>query len=146
MWMAYVQEIPVVDLTSGIQHLHQTFTNLSFDAYHEANYGMGRFYTMEECIRLGEKYDNGEEACTNYLDGKIDLIEFGHQLQNAGLGDYLYHIKEHLPEDIRLYFCPPSDDDKDNEVQETEGDNGQTDDNKDNEVQETDGDNDQNNK
>lgn len=44
MWIAYAGSIDVVDLKSGVASLWQ----LSFDAYHEANYGMGRFLSEGE--------------------------------------------------------------------------------------------------
>lgn len=139
MWMAYIEEIPIVDLNSAIQYLHQTFSNLSFDAYHESNYGMGRFYTMEECIQLGEKYDKGEEACSKCLSNEIGLIEFGNQLQNAGLGNYLYHIKEHLPEGVRQRFCPDGDDEDDDDDDDKDNEDRNADEEQTNLVQGNDG-------
>lgn len=65
--MTYVEEIQIKDVQSEMQHLCQKFSHLSFEAYDEAKYGMGKFYSSEECIKLGDQYDKDEAICTNYI-------------------------------------------------------------------------------
>lgn len=71
MWMAYVDEVEVVDLESGVKYLSQLFSNLRFDAEHEAVYGMGRFFTEEECNNLATKYEEGRKICQDFLMREI---------------------------------------------------------------------------
>lgn len=47
MWMAYVQSIEIFDFKSTTDNLNQQFTNLAFDAYHEAVYVMGKFLPVD---------------------------------------------------------------------------------------------------
>lgn len=97
MWMAYIEEIEVKDFKSAVENIRQTFSNLAFDAHHEAVYGMGAFLQPEECIKLGHRYDAGRDACDDLLDSEIGLIEWYNILKNNNLDNYCYDIKQHLP-------------------------------------------------
>lgn len=109
MWMAYVNEIEIKDLRSGVQFLIQKFSNLSFDARHEAIYGMGTIMSSEKCEKLADNYDKGEEFCQKYLDGKIDIIELCNELEDLELERFLYRLKNFLPAWISSLYFPDSD-------------------------------------
>lgn len=119
MWMAYVKDIEVSDLQSGVEYLSQTFSNLSFDARHEAVYGMGRLMSPERCEKLADNYDNGEEVCQQYLDGQLDVRELCEKLKAMALAGFLYRIRNVLPDAICSIYCPDTDD----EVTNSDDDN-----------------------
>lgn len=113
--MAYVKEIEIVDLNSGVNHLRQLFSNLKFDAEHEAIYGMGRFYTAEECNNLAMKYDEGFEKCEKFLDEELCQYCFVQSLINLNLGGYLNRIKQFLRPDLASKIIASDDDDDDSD-------------------------------
>lgn len=104
MWMAYVDNVEVVDLKSGLQSLNQQFERLAFDAFHEANYGMGRYLSPEECEVLGNKYENAQTICTQCLDGDITIEGFIKKMLEMDFGRFLIEIVKYLHKDlIKLY-------------------------------------------
>lgn len=118
MWMAYVNEIEIKDLKSGVKFLSQKFSNLSFDAHHEAVYGMGRIMSPEKCDQLGDKYDKGEDFCQKFLDGEIDIVKLCNELEDLELETFLYPLKNFLPEWISSLYFPDSDNEKNKEREE----------------------------
>jgi hypothetical protein len=101
MWMSYIREIEIKDLRSAIENLKQEFGNLKFDAEHEAVYGMGRFYTEEECNDLARKYRLGVEACEQYLEGTICINCLVQRIQAFELERFLYKIVDYLPDNLK---------------------------------------------
>uniref|UniRef100_A0A6P7H3Y8 Uncharacterized protein LOC114345818 n=1 Tax=Diabrotica virgifera virgifera TaxID=50390 RepID=A0A6P7H3Y8_DIAVI len=99
MWMCYVTDIEVTDLKSGVESLHQLFSNLEFDASHEAIYGAVRPspYSSEYCTELARKYEKGVEICDLYLKNQICLYGFVSLLKVVELDGYLIRIKKFLP-------------------------------------------------
>lgn len=106
MWMAYVTEKEITDLKSGVENIRQEFSNLAFDAHHEAVYGMGKFLSMEECNRLGDRYMDGESICDNYLDGGITITQLVQQLKENDLHFFLSKVREYLPPALMLLVPP----------------------------------------
>lgn len=131
MWMAYVDSIEVLDLKSGVRSLRQQFSHLEFDALHEANYGMGRFMSMEECNDLGDRYCGAKESCDDYIEGKISLYKLASNLQFLDLVSFLNQIRQYLPRDLYEFYCAPDTDTElrevifDNDI-DTNGDGDQT--------------------
>lgn len=99
MWLAYVQETPAYNLTVAVENLAQHFRNLEFDAEHEAVYGMERFYTEDECMKIAENYRKGIEACKIYLRTS-DLRSFLETHKELGLTQFLEEVKKFSPENI----------------------------------------------
>lgn len=97
MWMAYCTDIEIVDLESGVKHLRQQFNRWEFDAEHESVYGMGQFYSEEECLEIAENYAKGQEICTLFLDGIISIECFVEDIMELDLSDFLYRLKNYLP-------------------------------------------------
>ncbi|KAF5283767.1 hypothetical protein FQA39_LY17205 [Lamprigera yunnana] len=59
MWMLYAQEhwTKALDLKSAVE-----LGALEFDADHEAIYGMEKYYTVQQCKELRDKYKIGRKA------------------------------------------------------------------------------------
>lgn len=115
--MAYVTEIEIKDLESGIRNVQSELLNLAFDAHHEANYGMGRILSMEECTKLGERYDKGVGHCTNYLDGDLSIYELAIELKELNLLNFLMRVKKYLPQNV-LDLSPTLEDSDATDIEE----------------------------
>ncbi|KAF5288887.1 hypothetical protein FQA39_LY03766 [Lamprigera yunnana] len=63
MWMLYAQEhwTKSYDLKSAVERLYEELGALEFDADHEAIYGMERYYTVQQCEELRDKYKIGRK-------------------------------------------------------------------------------------
>ncbi|KAF5303253.1 hypothetical protein FQA39_LY09992 [Lamprigera yunnana] len=61
MWMLYAQEhwTKALDLKSAVERLYEELGALEFDADHEAIYGMEKYYTVQQCEELRDKYKLG---------------------------------------------------------------------------------------
>ncbi|KAF5287258.1 hypothetical protein FQA39_LY15986 [Lamprigera yunnana] len=64
IWMLYAQEhwTKAFDLKSAVERLYEELGALEFDADHEAIYGMERYYTVQECEELRNKYKIGRKV------------------------------------------------------------------------------------
>ncbi|KAF5293375.1 hypothetical protein FQA39_LY02860 [Lamprigera yunnana] len=64
MWMLYAQEhwIKAFDLKSAVERLYEKVGALEFDADHEAIYVMERYYTVQQCEELRDKYKIGRKT------------------------------------------------------------------------------------
>ncbi|KAF5284310.1 hypothetical protein FQA39_LY04603 [Lamprigera yunnana] len=67
MWMLYAQEhwTKCYDLKSAVERLYEELGALEFDADHEAIYGMERYYTVQQCEELRDKYKIGRKITVN---------------------------------------------------------------------------------
>ncbi|KAF5300507.1 hypothetical protein FQA39_LY02306 [Lamprigera yunnana] len=72
MWMLYAQEhwTKCYDLKSAVERLYEELGALEFDADHEAIYGMERYYTVQQCEELRDKYKIGRKVCRKFLQGR----------------------------------------------------------------------------
>ncbi|KAF5302141.1 hypothetical protein FQA39_LY10476 [Lamprigera yunnana] len=72
MWMLYAQEhwTKAIDLKSAIERLYEELRALEFDADHKAIYGMERYYMVQQCEELRDKYKIGRKRnrSTTFLD------------------------------------------------------------------------------
>ncbi|KAF5284098.1 hypothetical protein FQA39_LY17109 [Lamprigera yunnana] len=68
MWMLYAQEhwTKSYDLKSAVERLYEELGALEFDADHEAIYGMERYYTVQQCEELRDKYKIGRKDSLNH--------------------------------------------------------------------------------
>ncbi|KAF5287222.1 hypothetical protein FQA39_LY15999 [Lamprigera yunnana] len=64
MWMLYAQEhwTRAFDLKSAVERLYEKLGDVEFDADHEAIYGMERYYTVQQCEELRDKYKIGRKV------------------------------------------------------------------------------------
>ncbi|KAF5289397.1 hypothetical protein FQA39_LY15086 [Lamprigera yunnana] len=58
MWMLYAEQhwTKAIDLKSAVERLYENLSTLEFDADHEAIYDMERYYTVQQCEELRDKY------------------------------------------------------------------------------------------
>ncbi|KAF5276079.1 hypothetical protein FQA39_LY00875 [Lamprigera yunnana] len=63
------------DLKSAAEPLYENLGALEFDADHEAIYGMEKYYTVEQCEQLRDKYKIGRKCLKDRLS-KIELQHF----------------------------------------------------------------------
>ncbi|KAF5271850.1 hypothetical protein FQA39_LY07990 [Lamprigera yunnana] len=61
MWMLYAKQhwTKLIDLKSAVERLYEKLSALEIDAEHEAIYSMEKYYTIEQCEKLLEKYKIG---------------------------------------------------------------------------------------
>lgn len=117
MWMAYAEQSweKAVDLQSSIKRKQQCLEARSWDAEHEAVYGMNRFFDEEYCNRLAKKYDTGAEICAEYLADKINIDELCKKFIDNDMKDELYDIRNfliyELIEKYKLHNCNCNKDD-----------------------------------
>ncbi|KAJ8962880.1 hypothetical protein NQ318_001288 [Aromia moschata] len=119
MWMCYVREIEITDMRSGVEHLVQKFNNLRFEAEHEAIYGLGRFYSEEECTELAKKYENGASVCDDFLEGRICEMCLVVKLREMELDSFLYCITDFLSPALREQLNISGYDEVDNSDEES---------------------------
>lgn len=110
MWMCYVKEVEITDLESGVRNLSQKFSNLQFDAEHEAVYGMGRFLSEDECNELAKKYEAGHEVCQKFLQKRICEGCLVQELVKLGLQDFLPPINQYLRPNLASRAHRPDED------------------------------------
>ncbi|KAF5280844.1 hypothetical protein FQA39_LY17948 [Lamprigera yunnana] len=58
MWMLYAEQhwTKAIDLKSAVERLYEKLCALELDADHEEIYGMEKYYTLEQCEQLRDKY------------------------------------------------------------------------------------------
>ncbi|KAF5292830.1 hypothetical protein FQA39_LY13875 [Lamprigera yunnana] len=63
MWMLYAEQhwTKAIDLKLAVERLYENLGTLEFDADHEAIYGMEKYYTVEQCEQLQDKYKIGRK-------------------------------------------------------------------------------------
>lgn len=120
--MCYVKEIEIRDFKSGVEHLLQTFGNLKFDAEHEAIYGMGKFYSEEECNKIADKYGDGVEVCEAFLEDQICEECLVDRLIDVKLGNFLCRLKNFMSPELLSKLDDTSKDDEYEEKKDTSED------------------------
>lgn len=98
MWMAYKTYPEVVDFLSGLKYLYSKFADLEFDSDHEAVYGMGKFETVENCLKLAEKYRKAKRLCSKCLKSKITATTFCEELKKLDFDGYLHQLLPFMQE------------------------------------------------
>lgn len=98
MWMLYSEASrpSAVDVPSAVNRLQQTFRDLGFEASHERVYGLGQYYTDEECNKLERKYNNGFEVCGLFLSGHITKTLLIDLLVALRLEDFLEEVQQFI--------------------------------------------------
>ncbi|KAF5284790.1 hypothetical protein FQA39_LY04515 [Lamprigera yunnana] len=88
MWMLYAEQhwTKAIDLKSAVKRLYEKLGALEFDGDHEAIYGMERYYTVQQCEQLRDKYKIKRNI--------IKQSKFNVALLNCGIGPLL--MFEHL--------------------------------------------------
>ncbi|KAF5269125.1 hypothetical protein FQA39_LY08795 [Lamprigera yunnana] len=97
MWMLYAQEhwTKSYDLKSAVERLYEDLGALEFDADREAIYGVERYYTVQHCEELRDKYKIGRKVCRTFLQGKTcsqSLVK----ISEIGLRHFLDTINNYI--------------------------------------------------
>ncbi|KAF5286512.1 hypothetical protein FQA39_LY16288 [Lamprigera yunnana] len=98
MWMLYAQEnwTKSYDLKSAVERLYEELGALEFDADHEAIYGMERYYTVQQCEELRDKYKIGRRVCRKFLQGKTCSQCLVKRISEIGLRHFLDTINKYI--------------------------------------------------
>ncbi|KAF5277664.1 hypothetical protein FQA39_LY18452 [Lamprigera yunnana] len=98
MWMLYAQEhwTKSYDLKSAVERLYEELGALEFDADHEAIYGMERYYTVQQCEELRDKYKIGRKVCRKFLQGKTCFQCLVKRISEIGLRHFLDTVNKYI--------------------------------------------------
>ncbi|KAF5271954.1 hypothetical protein FQA39_LY07971 [Lamprigera yunnana] len=112
MWMLYAQEhwTKSYDLKSAVERLYEELGALEFDADHEAIYGMERYYTVQQCKELRDKYKIGRKVCRKFLQGKTCSQCLVKRISEIGLRHFLDTVNKYIKD------CSDSSSSSDEEV------------------------------
>ncbi|KAF5297591.1 hypothetical protein FQA39_LY12067 [Lamprigera yunnana] len=121
MWMLYAQEhwTKSYDLKSAIERLYEELGALEFDADHEAIYGMERYYTVQQCEELRDKYKIGRKVCRKFLQGKTCSQCLVKRISEIGLRHFLDTVNKYIKD------CSDSSSSSDEEVFKAVEQNGE---------------------
>ncbi|KAF5295942.1 hypothetical protein FQA39_LY12714 [Lamprigera yunnana] len=98
MWMLYAQEhwTKSYDLKSAVERLYEELGALEFDADHEAIYGIERYYTVQQCEELRDKYKIGRKVCRKFLQGKTCSQCLVKRISEIGLRLFLDTVNKYI--------------------------------------------------
>ncbi|KAF5302134.1 hypothetical protein FQA39_LY10469 [Lamprigera yunnana] len=121
MWMLYAQEhwTKSYDLKSAVERLYEELGALEFDADHEAIYGMERYYTVQQCEVLRDKYKIGRKMCRKFLQGKTCSQCLVKRISEIGLRHFLDTVNKYIKD------CSDSSSSSDEEVFKAVEQNGE---------------------
>ncbi|KAF5278448.1 hypothetical protein FQA39_LY05937 [Lamprigera yunnana] len=121
MWMLYAQEhwTKCYDLKSAVERLYEELGALEFDADHEAIYGMERYYTVQQCEELRDKYKIGRKVCRKFLQGRTCSQCLVKRISEIGLRHFLDTVNKYIKD------CSDSSSSSDEEVFKAVEQNGE---------------------
>ncbi|KAF5291679.1 hypothetical protein FQA39_LY14316 [Lamprigera yunnana] len=121
MWMLYAQKhwTKSYDLKSAVERLYEELGALEFDADHEAIYGMERYYTVQQCEELRDKYKIRRKVCRKFLQGKTCSQCLVKRISEIGLRHFLDTVNKHIKD------CSDSSSSSDEEVFKAVEQNGE---------------------
>ncbi|KAF5284429.1 hypothetical protein FQA39_LY17052 [Lamprigera yunnana] len=99
--------------------LYEELGALEFDADHEAIYGMERYYTVQQCEKLRDKYKIGRKVCRKFLQGKTRSQCFVKRISEIGLRHFLDTVNKYIKD------CSDSSSSSDEEVFKAVEQNGE---------------------
>ncbi|KAF5284537.1 hypothetical protein FQA39_LY17010 [Lamprigera yunnana] len=102
-----------------VERLYEELGALEFDADHEAIYGMERYYTVQQCEELRDKYKIGRKVCTEFLQGKTCSQCLVKRISEIGLRHFLDTVNKHIKD------CSDSSSSSDEEVFKAVEQNGE---------------------
>ncbi|KAF5278777.1 hypothetical protein FQA39_LY18353 [Lamprigera yunnana] len=112
IWMLYAQEhwTKSYDLKSAVERLYEELGALEFDADHDAIYGMERYYAVQQCEELRDKYKIGRKVCRKFLQGKTCSQCLVKRISEIGLRHFLDTVNKYIKD------CSDSSSSSDEEV------------------------------
>ncbi|KAF5297468.1 hypothetical protein FQA39_LY19265 [Lamprigera yunnana] len=90
--------------------LERRIQEQEFDADHEAIYGMERYYTVQQCEELRDKYKIGRKVCRKFLQGKTCSQCLVKRISEIGLRHFLDTVNKYIKD------CSDSSSSSDEEV------------------------------
>ncbi|KAF5285942.1 hypothetical protein FQA39_LY16493 [Lamprigera yunnana] len=84
------------DLKSAVERLYEELGALEFDVDHEAIYGMERYYTVQQCEELRDKYKIGRKVCRKFLQGKTCSQCLVNRISEIGLRNFLDTVNKYI--------------------------------------------------
>ncbi|KAF5298566.1 hypothetical protein FQA39_LY11767 [Lamprigera yunnana] len=93
-----------------VERLYEELGALEFDADHEAIYGMERYYTVQQCEELRDKYKIGRKVCRKFLQGKTCSQCLVKRISEIGLRHFLDTVNKYIKD------CSDSSSSSDEEV------------------------------
>ncbi|KAF5305664.1 hypothetical protein FQA39_LY09153 [Lamprigera yunnana] len=98
MCMLYAEQhwTKALDLKSAVERLYEKLGALEFDADHEAIYGMEKYYTVEQCEKLRDKYKIGRKVFRQFLKGKTCTQCLVKRISDIGLQHFLDTISKYI--------------------------------------------------
>ncbi|KAF5281816.1 hypothetical protein FQA39_LY05030 [Lamprigera yunnana] len=106
MWMLYAEQhwTKTIDLKSAVERLYEKLGALGFDADHKEIYGMERYYTVQQCEELRDKYKIGRKVCKKFLKGKTCFQCLVKRISEIGLRHFLDAIYKYINIYIYIYL------------------------------------------
>ncbi|KAF5292315.1 hypothetical protein FQA39_LY03349 [Lamprigera yunnana] len=83
------------DLKSAVERLYEELGDLEFDADHEAILD-GRYYTVQQCEELRDKYKIGRKVCRKFLQGKTCSQCLVKRISEIGLRHFLDTVNKYI--------------------------------------------------
>ncbi|KAF5288669.1 hypothetical protein FQA39_LY15311 [Lamprigera yunnana] len=98
MWMLHAEQhwTKTIDLKLAVERLYEKLGVLEFDADHEAIYGMERYYTVQQCEELRNKYKIGKKVCRKFIKGKTCSQCLVNSMSKIGLRHFLDTINKYI--------------------------------------------------
>ncbi|KAF5282275.1 hypothetical protein FQA39_LY17637 [Lamprigera yunnana] len=98
MWMLYAKQhwTKEIDSKSAVERLYEKLGALELDADHKAIYGMEKYYTVEQCKNLRDKYKIGRKVCRQFLKGKTCSQCLVKRINDIGLQHFLDTISKYI--------------------------------------------------
>ncbi|KAF5293881.1 hypothetical protein FQA39_LY13586 [Lamprigera yunnana] len=100
MWMLYAQEhwTKAIDLKSAVERLYEELGALEFDGDHEEIYRMERYYKVQQCEELRDKYKIGRKVCRKFLKGNTCSQCLVKRISEIRLQHFLDTINKYIKE------------------------------------------------
>ncbi|KAF5299002.1 hypothetical protein FQA39_LY11634 [Lamprigera yunnana] len=115
-----------IDLKSAVERLYEKISALEFDADHESIYGVEKYYMVEQCEKLRNKYKIGRKACRQFLKGKTCSQCLVQRISDIGLQHFLDTINKYIKDCSDSDTSSYSSDEKECKAMEQNGEGSKT--------------------
>ncbi|KAF5281777.1 hypothetical protein FQA39_LY17696 [Lamprigera yunnana] len=115
-----------IDLKSAVESLYENLGALEFDADHEVIDGMERYYTVQQCEKLRDKYKIGRKVCRKFLKGKTCLQCLVKRMSEFGLRHFSDTINKYIKDYSNSDTSSSSSDEEECKAVEQNGEDSKT--------------------
>jgi hypothetical protein len=105
------------DLYTAVEYLQITFRVNKLRASFKALVGEGDRKEIDEYF---QRYDNGDDICTKYLEARLNIDDFIIELYNSDLGPNIKKVQEFVPEHLHRWIVPKNKEGEEEEEEEDE--------------------------